>query len=96
MHLVALDVRKEDVAAQAEALYARLAAEGFSVLYDDRDASAGVKFNDADLIGIPVRITVSKRSVTEGQFEIKWRHQPERTAVDGAGLAAELAGRRGP
>lgn len=96
VHLVALDVRKEDVAAQAEALYARLAAEGFSVLYDDRDASAGVKFNDADLIGIPVRITVSKRSVTEGQFEIKWRHQPERTAVDGAGLAAELAGRRGP
>jgi len=94
VHLVTLDGRKEEVATQAEALYAQLQAEGFSVLYDDRDASAGVKFNDADLIGIPLRLTVSKRSVAEGRFEVKWRQRPERLAVDGAGLSVEWARRR--
>jgi prolyl-tRNA synthetase len=90
VHLVALDVRKEDVAAQADALYGQLLADGFSVLYDDRDASAGIKFNDADLIGIPLRLTVSKRSAQEGLIEAKWRHRPERLKLDQDGLSAEL------
>lgn len=90
VHLVGLDLRKEAVAAQAEALYDRLRAEGFAVLYDDRSASAGVKFNDADLIGLPLRLTVSKRSVKEGVVEAKWRDRRERLKLDEAGLAAEL------
>jgi prolyl-tRNA synthetase len=73
VHLVALDVRKEAVAAQAGALYERLRADGWAVLYDDREASAGVKFNDADLIGAPLRLTVSKHSAKEGLVEAKWR-----------------------
>ncbi|HFD40396.1 MAG TPA: proline--tRNA ligase, partial [Anaerolineae bacterium] len=90
VHLVGLDLRKEAVAAQAEALYDRLRAKGFAVLYDDRSASAGVKFNDADLIGLPLRLTVSKRSVKEGVVEAKWRDRRERLKLDEAGLAAEL------
>jgi prolyl-tRNA synthetase len=91
VHLVGLDLRKEAVVAQVEALYGRLQAEGFAVLYDDRDASAGVKFNDADLIGIPLRLTVSKRSVKEGLIEAKWRDSRERLKLDEEGLALELA-----
>ena len=95
VHLVALDLREEAVAAQAEAVYDRLQAEGFSVLYDDRDASAGVKFNDADLIGLPLRLTVSKRSLADGRVEAKWRNSAERLKLDDEGLAAELARLRG-
>lgn len=91
VHLVALDLRKEEVAAQAETLYERLKADGLSVLYDDRHASAGVKFNDADLIGIPLRLTVSKRSVKEGAIEAKWRNRHERLQLGEDGLAIELA-----
>jgi prolyl-tRNA synthetase len=91
VHLVALDVRKETVAAQAEALCDRLQSEGFRVLYDDRNASAGVKFNDADLMGIPLRLTVSKRSVKEGRVEAKWRDSTERLKLDEGSLARELA-----
>ena len=91
VHLVALDARREAVAAQADALYDRLRYDGFSVLYDDRNASAGVKFNDADLIGVPLRLTVSKRSEKEGLIEGKWRNSAERLKLDEAGLAAELA-----
>jgi prolyl-tRNA synthetase len=91
VHLVALDVRKEAPAEQAMTLYDRLRAGGFSVLYDDRNASAGVKFNDADLIGIPLRLTVSKRSAKEGRIEAKWRHNTERLRLDDEELGLELA-----
>ncbi len=90
VHLVALDLRREEVASQAEALYARLEGQGLSVLFDDRDASAGVKFNDADLLGIPLRLTLSKRSAADGLVEAKWRHRAERLKLDAAGLEAEL------
>jgi prolyl-tRNA synthetase len=91
VHLVALDLRREEVAAQAQALYDRLEADGFAVLYDDRDASAGVKFNDADLIGLPLRLTVSKRSAGGGLVEAKWRDSRDRLKLDDQELAAELA-----
>ena len=91
VHLVALDLRKEDVAAQAEGLYARLQAVGLRVLYDDRSASAGIKFNDADLLGCPLRLTVSKRSVRDGAIEAKWRDSRDRLSLDEDSLAEELA-----
>jgi prolyl-tRNA synthetase len=90
VYLVGLDLRREEVAAQAEALYQRLQAEGHSVLFDDRNASAGVKFNDADLIGVCLRLTVSKRSVRDELVEGKWRDSRERLKLDEDGLAAEL------
>jgi prolyl-tRNA synthetase len=90
VHLVALDLRREEVAEQAQDLHDRLEAKGFSVLFDDRNASAGVKFNDADLIGIPLRLTVSKRAVKEGLVEAKWRDSTERLRLDPEALAEEL------
>ncbi len=81
VHLVSL-AQEGEVFAQAEALYERLLAAGVEVLYDDRsDLSAGVKFNDADLIGCPLRITVSSRSLQNGGVEVKWRSERERAVV---------------
>jgi prolyl-tRNA synthetase len=95
VHLIALDLRREAIAKQAEVLYDRLWSEDLAVLYDDRDVSAGVKFNDADLIGIPLRLTISKRSAADGLIEVKWRDSLERFRVDDDGLAAELSRLRG-
>ncbi len=85
VHLISL-TGGENEAAQ---LYARLLAEGVEVLYDDRAETPGVKFNDADLIGLPLRLTVSSRSLKpspeqgrrEGGVEFKRRTSAERTVV---------------
>ncbi len=65
----------------AEKLYEQLKAAGLDVLLDDRDERAGVKFNDADLIGIPIRLTVGSRGLANGQIEMKLRHENDRTDV---------------
>jgi prolyl-tRNA synthetase len=75
--LVGLDLEKEENRWAAEQLYADLTAAGVEVLYDDRTESAGVKFNDADLIGLPLRAVVSKRSLKNGGIELKLRSQKE-------------------
>jgi prolyl-tRNA synthetase len=71
----------EAVTAQAEGLYRDLQGRGSEVLYDDRPESAGVKFNDADLIGLPVRLTVSRRTVEQNAVEWKLRSCEERELV---------------
>lgn len=71
--LIALNVEDQEVTAAAEALYQELQQSGFEVLYDDRTESAGVKFNDADLIGLPLRLVVSARNLREGAVEVKSR-----------------------
>ncbi len=73
IHLVALGMNDQRVVEAAEGLYAELQARGFEVLYDDRDGSAGVKFNDADLIGIPLRLTISRRTLEKEGVEAKLR-----------------------
>lgn len=77
VHLLALRGGGE----QAEALYAELQAAGLDVLFDERDESPGVKFNDADLIGLPIRLTVGERSLKEGGAELKLRHAEEKRLV---------------
>ncbi len=77
VHLVALKGGIEE----ADALYAELEAAGIDVLYDDRGESPGVMFNDADLLGFPVRLTVSKRSLEAQSVETKLRHETERGLV---------------
>jgi prolyl-tRNA synthetase len=77
VHLVSLRGGEET----AESLYQQLQQAGFEVLFDDRDESPGVKFNDADLIGLPLRITISKRSLESGGAEVKLRHEKERQIV---------------
>jgi len=59
-----------------------LTASGLDVLLDDRDESAGRKFNDADLIGIPLRIILGKRMLANNQVEIKVRRTGQVIAVD--------------
>lgn len=81
VHLVALNVERPDVYEAAEQLYATLEANGLSVLYDDREESAGVKFNDADLLGMPLRATVSPRTLGQNGVELKLRREPAGTVV---------------
>jgi prolyl-tRNA synthetase len=96
IHLLSLG-KQEPVIAQAEAMYQQLLAAGadsstpYEVLYDDRSESAGVKFNDADLIGLPLRLTVSRRTVSQGAVEWKLRCHDERELVPLDGLAERLA-----
>lgn len=82
VHLVQLAGRNSDApqAAAAE-LAARLEAAGLEPLYDDREESPGVKFMDADLIGLPVRLTVSERSLSQGGVEWKLRAAAEKQIV---------------
>jgi len=69
---------EEDVARAAESIYQQLLDAGVDVLLDDRILRGGIKFKDADLIGIPVRVTVGKKSLAEGEVEIKLRCESER------------------
>jgi len=69
------------VAVTAENLYTDLTAQGLEVLLDDRDESPGVKFNDADLLGIPLRVTVSPRTLEKNSVEVKWRSEKESELV---------------
>lgn len=91
VHLLTLG-KGDDVKETAEQLYVDLQNAGFDVLYDDRDATAGVKFNDADLIGIPRRVTVGSRGLKQGGVEVKRRDSDERTVVPLAELEAYLRG----
>ncbi|MES1208685.1 MAG: His/Gly/Thr/Pro-type tRNA ligase C-terminal domain-containing protein, partial [Pseudomonadota bacterium] len=74
-----LELQQDDdnVIATAKRLYDELTAAGIEVLYDDRDERAGVKFKDADLIGIPFRLAVGKKGVAEGIVELKRRNGTE-------------------
>lgn len=81
-HLVSLAPDDEAVAAVAEKLYADLLEKGVEVLYDDRtELSAGEKFADSDLLGIPARIVVSKKTVAAGKVELKKRPEKDVTLV---------------
>lgn len=84
VYIVAISGRGEkgaEAQAAAEQLYTELQEAGVEVIFDDRDESPGVKFNDADLIGIPIRITVGPRSLDKGGVEFKRRDQKERELV---------------
>ena len=82
VHLVMLPSKKDDSAMEAAAqLYKDLVAAGVEVLFDDRDDSPGVKFNDADLIGLPIRVTVGARGLKDGMVEIKRRSEKEKRMI---------------
>lgn len=79
--LVALTQRAPEVLEIAEKLYQDAWAAGIEILLDDRDATPGVKFNDADLLGLPIRLTVGARSLKAGGVEMKFREQTESRMV---------------
>jgi prolyl-tRNA synthetase len=78
------------VSEMAENLYAELEAVGLEVLFDDREESPGVKFNDADLLGIPIRVTISPRTLETDSVEVKWRSQKESELMPLEGVATRL------
>ncbi len=79
--LLNLGVNNEDITRAAEQLYQDLQARGVEVLYDDRDERPGSKFKDADLIGIPFRMTVGKTFEKEGNIEIRTRRDGQTETV---------------
>ncbi len=83
-----------ELAEMADRAVASLAAAGLDVLYDDRDVRAGVKFKDADLIGIPLRVGVGQRGLKAGRVEVKRRGEPEAQLVSLADLGSLAAALR--
>ena len=81
VHIVSLAKNPGPVQEASEALYDNLRDKGVEVLYDDRGENPGVKFNDADLIGLPIRITIGGRSLKKGQVEIKLRREEKAADV---------------
>ena len=73
VYLMHIPGKEMDTRAKAEEIYNSLQSAGISVLFDDRDERAGVKFNDADLIGCPIRVTVGEKGLKEGMVELKKR-----------------------
>ncbi len=71
----------EDVVKKSEEIYQALCDKSIDVLLDDRNIRGGVKFKDADLIGIPIRVTVGKKSLEQGNIEIKLRAEVDRKTI---------------
>ena len=90
VHIVALNLDQTPVAEAVAALEAALVGAGLSALIDDRDESAGIKFKDADLIGIPFRVTVSPRALEKGGVELRNRRSGQTDVVAIADAVAEI------
>ena len=86
-----LQLKDEAVVNAAETLYKELLAQGVEVLLDDRDERPGVKFKDADLLGIPLRITVGQKGLAEGKVEVKRRAEKQAAFVPLAEVVASVA-----
>lgn len=92
VHLVALNTDDAEVRDWADGIYAAFKDRGIEVLYDDRDARAGEKFADSDLLGMPYRVVVSKKLKEQGQFEVVTRKTGEVRMLSEEELFEDLAG----
>lgn len=88
--VVPVNAKNEDQMAVAEEIYQGLLAQGVDAIIDDRKERAGVKFKDADLIGYPMRITVSPKALEEGSVEVKIRRSGEVKMVEKANAISEI------
>ncbi|NIR45356.1 MAG: proline--tRNA ligase [Gemmatimonadetes bacterium] len=103
VHLVSIAGGDPWIEKRATELYEELVRAGFDTLYDDRDLRAGVKFNDADLMGAPVRVSIGARSLERDGVEVKRRAEEKGAIVDldnvlerAAGMLADARGKLGP
>lgn len=78
VHLIGLNLKKQEVADACEKIYNDLSIQKIDVLFDDRDAAAGFKFNDADLLGMPIQVVVGEKKLKEKMCEVKIRKSGER------------------
>lgn len=90
VHLVSITSGNTDVIKEAERLYELLTEHRISVLYDDRDIRAGEKFADADLIGIPMRMVISEKTMAEGGVEVSSRESGRTTLMPESSIVDEL------
>jgi len=90
VHLLVVNAKEPKMAGLAEQVYADLTGARVEVLYDDRDERPGVKFKDADLLGLPLRVTVGTKAVKEGVVEIRRRRTGEEVAVRPGEVAARI------
>ncbi len=90
VYLMHVPGKQMDTHAEAEKIYNQLKNAGISVLFDDRDERAGVKFNDADLIGCPIRVTVGEKALQNGMVELKPRKEKENKLVPLEKIIEEL------
>jgi prolyl-tRNA synthetase len=88
--ILPVNVADEMTMGVAEDLYRELSEGGWEILLDDRDVRAGFKFKDADLIGIPIRITLGERNLKDGKIEIYYRKERRSELVDRSGVAPLL------
>ena len=82
IHLISLNMKNETVVSSSEKIYNDLKNAGYEVLFDDRDAAAGFKFNDADLLGMPIQIVIGEKKLKENKCEVKIRKTGERFDVE--------------
>ena len=90
VYLAGLNLEDEDIRQKAETLYSEMLEAGIDVLFDDRDEPPGVKFKDADLIGLPVRVVISKRSLDKGGVELKLRSSKDFQSVPVENVLSEV------
>ena len=81
IHLVGINTKSNLISIECENIYTELTNNGFEVLYDDRDENPGVKFNDADLIGIPIQIIIGEKNIKKGLVEVKIRRTNQRELI---------------
>jgi len=81
IHLVGINTKSSLISTECENIYIQLTNNGFEVLYDDRDENPGVKFNDADLIGIPIQIIIGEKNIKKGLVEVKIRRTNQRELI---------------
>ncbi len=91
VEIVTLGKEGSDERTAADRLYDDLQATGLSILYDDRDAGAGEKFTDAELLGCPLRVTVGRRTLAQGEVEVQIRRGRESRSVPLEGAADAIA-----
>ena len=90
VHLCPLSSDNQEVVTKVENLYAELTREGLEVIFDDREESPGVKLNDADLLGMPLRVVLSPRSLKSDSVELKMRCKKEAVLVPLDGASREI------
>ena len=90
VHLICMRIDKEECRSAADSIYAQLQEAGVEVIYDDRKARAGVMFADADLLGVPVRVSVGPKNIANGQVELTTRDKKVSKLVDLANIKEEV------
>ncbi len=90
VHLIALNLKKPDIVDACEKIYNDLHKQGIEVLFDDRDVTAGFKFNDADLLGMPIQVVIGERKLKENKCELKIRKTGERFDVELTNLLTKV------